>query len=316
MLDPQLKAILEMGRAAGTPELCDLPPMAARGLYQTLCSAFDLAPAPASQVETQERLIDGPGGKLSLRVFRPTAEAAEAPGMALYLHGGGFVVGNTDCYQAVCSNLCLRAGCIVVAVDYRLAPEHPFPAAVDDAYAALEWLAAHGAELGGNGERLAVVGDSAGANLAAVMALLARDREGPPLAFQGLVYPVTAPVVGQFASYEKFGQGYVLTTRVAAAWLQAYFNGAACAPDFRGAPLLAEDLSGLPPALVQVAGYDPLRDEGIVYANRMMEAEVPVTLVDYPTLSHGYINMAGKLPAADLALHQLAAALRQHLAGC
>jgi len=307
MLDIELAKFLAEGRASGVPDLCDLPPVAARGLYRVLTSAADM---PAADVFTETRQMVGPASTIPLRVYRPQGEAK---GIALYIHGGGFAVGDLDCYNAVCSNLCQRSGCVIVSVDYRLAPEAPFPAAVDDCYAALEWVAANAAEFCGTGYRIGVLGDSAGGNLAAVMALLARDRQGPAIAFQGLIYPTTAAEPGLYPSCEKFGTGYVLTSRSMRYFTDLYFGPAGRAPDFRGAPLLAEHLADLPPALVQVAGYDPLRDEGMAYAERMMAAGVPVTLVDYPGLSHGYINMGGRVKAAELAFDQICSALRRAL---
>lgn len=305
MLDPELAAFLDVARASGAPDLCDLPPNAARGLYRQITAAAD---QPAAAVQSESRHIAGPAGTLALRIYRPPSTAQ---GIALYLHGGGFAVGDLDCYHSVCSNLCERSACVVVAVDYRLAPEAPFPAAVDDCYAALEWVAANAAELAGTANRLAVVGDSAGANLAAVLALLSRDRQGPAIAFQALVYPVTSAAPGQYASYEKFGTGYTLTRRATEYFNRLYFGLHGIAPDFRGAPLLASTLAGLPPALIQVAGYDPLHDEGIAYAERLIADGVAVSLVDYPGLAHGYINMAGMIKTAGLAFDQLCTAVRR-----
>ena len=307
MLDPELASFLEEGRASGAPDLCDLPPNAARGLYRLLTAAGDRPPAP---VPFESRHIASLDGMLPVRLYRPQHAAK---GIVLYLHGGGFAVGDLECYHSVCSHLCERTACVVVAVDYRLAPEAPFPAAVDDAYAALLWTAEHAAELAGAANRLAVVGDSAGANLAAVLTLLSRDRQGPAIAFQALVYPVTAAAPGQFPSYEKFGTGYTLTRRATEHFNRLYFGPAGIAPDFRGAPLLASTLAGLPPALVQVAGYDPLHDEGIAYAERLMADGVAVRLVDYPGLAHGFINMTGKVKTAAEAFDQLCSALQQAL---
>jgi acetyl esterase len=307
MLDLELASFLEEGRASGAPDLCDLPPNAARGLYRSLTAAGDRPPAP---VPFESRHIASLDGMLQVRVYRPLHAAK---GIVLYLHGGGFAVGDLECYHSVCSHLCERSACVVVAVDYRLAPEAPFPAAVDDAYAALEWIAANAAELAGTAHRIAVVGDSAGANLAAVLALLSRDRQGPAIAFQALVYPVTAAAPGQFPSYEKFGAGYTLTRRSIDYFNQHYYGPTGIAPDFRGAPLLASSLAGLPPALVQVAGYDPLHDEGIAYAERLMADGVAVSLVDYPGLAHGFINMTGRVKTAAEAFDQLCSALQQAL---
>lgn len=309
MLDLELAAFLEAGRASGAPDLCQLPPNPARGLYRQLTAVGDRPAAPAS---VGSQLIEGPAGSLPIRIYRPNGLPR---GLVLYLHGGGFVVGDLECYHNVCCNLAARAGCTVVAVDYRLAPEAPFPAAVDDCYAALEWVAGNRKILGGDGQGIAVVGDSAGGNLAAVMALLARDRQGPPLAFQALLYPVLSARPGLYPSYEKYGTGYVLTRATIDYFSHLYFGPSAEAPDYRGAPLLAEDYRGLPPALVQVAGYDPLHDEGIAYAERLTAAGVPVSLVDYPGLSHGYISMTGASRTAALAFEQLCGALRDALAG-
>ena len=304
MLDPELARFLEEARASGAPDLCDLPPNPARGLYRLITSAADQAPA---DVQLESRHIPGPAGPLPVRIYRPLAEAK---GIALYLHGGGFALGDLECYHAVCSKLCERSGSVVVAVDYRLAPEAPFPAAVDDSYTALEWAAANTVELAGKAVRLAVVGDSAGANLAAVLTLLSRDRHGPAITFQALLYPVTAAAPGQFPSYEKFGTGYTLTRRSTAHFNQLYFGPSGVAPDFRGAPLLAASLAGLPAALVQVAGYDPLHDEGVAYAERLIADGVSVSLVNYPGLAHGFINMTGRIRTAALAFDQLSSALR------
>jgi acetyl esterase len=304
MLDLELSGFLEEARASGAPDLCDLPPNAARGLYRLITAAADQVPAP---VDMESRHIPGPAGTLPVRIYRPQAEAK---GIVLYLHGGGFALGDLESYHAVCSQLCQNAACIVVAVDYRLAPEAPFPAAVDDCYATLEWIEANAVELTGKAAPLAVAGDSAGANLAAVLALLSRDRNGPAIDFQALIYPVTAATPGQFPSYEKFGTGYTLTRRSTEHFNLLYFGPSGIAPDFRGAPLLATSLAGLPPALVQVAGYDPLHDEGVAYAERMIADGVDVSLVDYPGLAHGFINMTGRIKTAALAFDQLASALR------
>jgi len=306
MLDIQLADFLAIGRASGTPDLCDLPPAAARGLYRTLTSIADRP--PAANVHVENRTIAGPATPLHVRIYRPS-EASR--GIVLYLHGGGFALGDLDGYQGVCSNLCAHSGCTVVAVHYRLAPEAPFPAAVDDCFATLEWVASVAAELGGG--KLAVAGDSAGGNLAAVMTLLARERGGPKIDFQALIYPELAAAPGEYPSYDTLGAGYVLTRRTADAFHAHYFAGLSAAPDYRGAPLLATDYSGLPPALIQVAGYDPLRDEGIAYAERLMAAGVPVSLVDYPGLSHGYVSMTGKLETAELAFEQLCSVLRRKI---
>ena len=309
MLDVQLKRMLAAVAESGAPDLGDLPPAPAREMYRQILAAGDLPPA---DVAVADRLIDGPASPLALRIYTPHTATAGC-GVVLYCHGGGFVLGDLDAYDSVCRTLCRESDCVVVSVDYRLAPEHPFPAAVDDCYATLCWLAAHAVELGGNPQRLAVCGDSAGGNLAAVLSLLARET-GPAIRYQVLIYPVTSASFGDLSSHREFGEGYVLSAKAMQSFSRHYFGAAAKAPDFRGAPILADDLSGLPPALVLVGAYDALRDDGISYAEAMIAAGVPVTLVEYKGLSHGFISMASFLTGGRLALAQVAAALRHALA--
>jgi acetyl esterase len=306
MLDVTLKAMLDQIAATGAPDIGELPPEVGRPVYSQILTAGDLPPA---DVKTANRSIPGPAGPIPVRVYNPREAVAGARGLILYCHGGGFVLGDLDTYDAVCRAICEESGCVVVSVDYRLAPEHPFPAAVEDCHAALAWVAAHAAELGGDPERIAVCGDSAGGNLAAVLALLAREK-GPAIRYQVLIYPVTTAMPGDLPSHNAFGEGYILSLKAMRAFTGHYFGGADRAPDFRGAPLLADDLSGLPPALILVGGYDVLRDDGVAYANRLIDAGVPATLVEYAGLSHGFINMAATLPGGRLALDQVGSALR------
>lgn len=310
MLDIQLKGMLAAVAASGAPNLGDLPPPAAREMYRQILASGDLPPA---DVTSADRSIAGPGGDLPLRIYTPKDKAAGPCGVVLFSHGGGFALGDIAMYDSVCRTLCLEGGCIVVSVGYRLAPEHPFPAAVEDCYAALVWVAAHAAELGGDAERIAVCGDSAGGNLSAVLALLARAK-GPKIRYQVLIYPVTSAKPGDMRSHTEFGKGYVLTTTDMHAFNRHYFGESGNATDFRGAPLLADDLSGLPPTLVMVGAYDLLHDDGVAYAEALMAAGVPTTLIEYAGLSHGFINMAGFLTAGRLALSQVASALRLALA--
>lgn len=310
MLDVQLQGMLAAVAASGAPDLGDLPPPVAREVYRQIFAGGDLPPA---DVAVGGRCIEGPGGSLALRIYTPRDATSVPRGVVLFCHGGGFVLGDLDIYDATCRTLCADSGCIVAAVDYRLAPEHPFPAAVEDCMAALSWLAAHAGELGGDAQRLAVCGDSAGGNLAAVLALLARDS-GLNLRYQVLAYPVTSAATGDFPSHTEFGTGYVLSANAMRAFSRHYFGASAKAPDLRGAPLLAADLSGLPPALVLVGAYDVLRDDGIAYADALTAAGGQVTLVEYRGLSHGFINMAAFLTAGRLALAQVATALRLALA--
>lgn len=306
MLDIQLKGMLDAVAASGAPDLGDLPPAAGREMYRQIFASGDLPPA---DVMIEDRTIYALCGAVPLRIYTPRRRNG-ARGVVLYCHGGGFVLGNLDIYDSTCRTICADSGCIVVAVDYRLAPEHPFPAAVEDCQAALTWLAEHAAEIGGDARRLAVCGDSAGGNLAAVLALMARDA-GIALRYQVLVYPVTSAAPGDLPSHTEFGEGYVLSRKAMQAFTRHYYGAAARAPDWRGAPLLAEDLSGLAPALVMVGSYDVLRDDGEAYANALIEAGVPTALVEYRGLSHGFLNMAAFLTAGRIALDQVSAALRR-----
>ena len=306
MLDLKLQAMLDQMAATGAPDIGDLPPEVGRPVYRQILTAGDPPPA---DVLTEERQIPGPAGQLPVRVYTPRGAVSGPRGLVLYCHGGGFVLGDLDTYDSVCRAICRDSGCVMVAVDYRLAPEHPFPAAVEDCYGALAWVAAHAAGLGGDARRIAVCGDSAGGNLAAVLALLARQK-GPAIRYQVLIYPVTTAMPGDLPSHEAFGEGTVLSLKAMRAFTTYYFGDSGRAPDFRGAPLMEDDLSGLPPALILVGGHDVLRDDGVAYAERLMAAGVPATLVAYSGLSHGFINMASFLPGGRLALSQVGVALR------
>ncbi|MDB0526825.1 alpha/beta hydrolase [Ralstonia solanacearum] len=310
MLDIQMQSLLQGMQQAGVPDMADLPPQAARQVYSRIMAA---AAEPVRAVAIAERIIAGPGGDLALRVYAPR-QPDPRRGIVLYLHGGGFVVGTARDYDSVASALCEQSGCVVVQADYRLAPEHPFPAAVEDAWAAACWVAAQAHALGAQ-PRIAVVGDSAGGNLAAVLALLARDCAGPAIVQQTLIYPVVAARPETTGSYRRYGSGYTLTTRLTHYFHDLYRGGRPIDGDPRLAPLAAPDVSGLPPALVMVAGYDVLRDEGIQYAHRLAQAGTPVTLVEYSGMVHGFIAMAGALEAARQALAQVADAVGRALVG-
>src|SRR5262249_5257951 len=211
--------------------------------------------------------------------------------LLMYFHGGGWVIGDLDTCEGICRSLANGAGCIVVAVDYRLAPEHRYPAAAEDCYAATAWAAEHARELGGDSRRIAVGGDSAGGTLTTVVALMARDRGGPPLGHQLMVYPVTEHSY-ETASYRDFADGYLLNLELMTYFWNQYLGGASDGLDRYASPLRAPDLRGLPPALVITAEFDPLRDEGEAYAARLREAGVPVTLSRYDGVFHAFFSMA------------------------
>ncbi len=315
MLDRQLDAMVKQAQAAGLPDLCDLPPGPCRGLYREILAAADM---PLADVVVDNRRITTPGGTatIGLRIYTPRGDAAPASrAVVAYYHGGGYVLGDLDGYDRVARQLCADSEAVVVSVDYRLAPEHPFPAAVDDAWTALQWVAEHARELGADPARFGVAGDSAGAVLATVMTLMAREHRGPHIGFQALVYPAAAGGHdGDYPSRTTHAAGPTLTLRTMDYFNRHYFGAIGKAADYRGAPLLAENLAGLPPCLLLLATHDPLRDEALAYGEALLAAGNAVTLVEYHGLAHGFISMAGGIGAARLAQQQFAQALRTGLA--
>jgi acetyl esterase len=306
-LDPQAKALLDKLTAANLPNAPALTPKEAR--VQMEFGTMMLGRAPAVG-RIEDRTIPGPAGLLRLRLYWPVGPVP-IPGL-VYFHGGGWVVGSLASHDHLCRSIASDAGVAVVSVDYRLAPEHPFPAAVDDADAATEWVSAHAASLGIDPGGLAVGGDSAGGNLAAVVARHARDRGGPAIAFQLLVYPIADADLNT-PSYLEFADGYMLT-RAAMSWYwDQYASNPAQRVDPDASPLRAEDLSGLPPALVITAGYDPLRDEAEAYARRLADAGVTVRLSRYEGMIHGFLRRHALLDQGKAALAEVAEALKQAL---
>jgi acetyl esterase len=258
--------------------------------------------------------IPGPGGTLQIRAYRPLGSRHDEPLPAMvYFHGGGWVFGDLDSHDPLCRELCNLAGCAVIAVDYRRAPEHRFPAAVEDAIAAIRHVAQHAADLGIDGTRLAAGGDSAGGNLAAVAALSFREQGGPQLTLQVLIYPVTDFAMDA-PSYARIANGFTLTRERMRYFRESYLRGPADIADWRASPLKAQDLSQLPPALIIAAGHDPLVDEGKAYADRLAAAGVRVTYICYDGVVHGFVSMAGAIDAGHTAIAE-AAALKRTLAG-
>ena len=306
-LHPQVELVLQKIKQAGNPEYWQMTPQQARDFHNQKAAILDAKPEPVFRAE--DRTLPGPAGAIPVRVFTPRASKTPLP-VLVWLHGGGHVVGSLDSYDSVCRQLALRADCIVVSVDYRLAPEHKFPAAVDDSFAALMWVLQHADELGGDVSRIAIGGDSAGGNLAAVAAILARDAGLPPLAFQLLVYPATA-AHPDTQSQQAFSDGYLLTRKHIFWFQNHYLRDDRDREDFRYAPLLCPNLSGLPPALVIVAEYDPLRDEGIIYAECLLHAGNQVELVNYEGMVHAFFSMSGALDVGKQAITKAAAALQQ-----
>lgn len=257
----------------------------------------------APGTELRDLTIEGPAGDIPMRVYRPAdAPAGDRP-LILNFHGGGFVFGNLRLSDWICSSVAVTVGAVVVSVDYRLAPVHPFPAAVDDCYAALVWAADNAAQLGAaTAPRIGVMGESAGGNLSAVMCLLARDRGGPRIAHQTLLYPAT--------DLTHVVQTAVRTLVISGPDMHAFrrmYLGDADPADPRISPLHATDLTGLPPALIQVAEHDPLREDGIRYAAALRSAGVPVRLTEYVGMPHGYLNFPGVCRAAPQAMAEVCA---------
>lgn len=261
------------------------------------------------RVRTEDLSVPGPAGAIRARRYTPP-EGVGARGLVVFFHGGGFVLGDLEGHDGVCRDLASGAETGVLAIDYRLAPEHPFPAAVDDAWAALAWAHEHAGELGADPGHLAVAGDSAGGNLSAVVALMARDA-GIALRLQLLAYPVTDHR-HQHPSSTTNAEGYFLTSATMD-WFEGHY--AADVTDWRASPLLAPDLRGVAPACVLTCEYDPLRDEGDAYAKALEAAAVPVEHRCYPGLIHGVMGMGAVLPAARPFLDQCCAAVRAALSG-
>lgn len=306
-LDPGLQTLLDQLAQNPGPKLYELEPAAARRFFDEM--QLPTEEIPIASVE--DRVVPGPAGELTVRVYRPQL-GAPLPTL-VYFHGGGWVIGSLDTHDASCRDLARRAGCAVVSVEYRLAPEHRYPAAAEDCYAVTAWLAEHGAELGVDGGKLAVGGDSAGGNLAAVVALMARERGGPALVFQLLIYPVTDADFER-ASYIENAEGLLLEAADMRWFWNLYVPDLARRTDAYCAPLRAADLAGLPAALVITAEFDPLRDEGEAFARRLEQAGVPVVSTRYDGMIHGFFGMGLLAQGARDAVAQAALALRESLA--
>jgi acetyl esterase len=301
-LDPQAQALLEQMKAMGFTYTPELTVTRAREMVQAMLA---VRPAGEPVASVEDRLIPGPAGTIPIRIYTPVGSGTFP--VLVFFHTGGWMIGNLDSQDPLCRRITNRSGCIVVSVDYRLAPENPFPAAVEDSYEASTWVATHAAEFGGDPSRVAIVGDSAGGNLATVVALLARDRGGLDLAFQVLMFPATDFRLST-PSIEEMGEGYNVT-KAQMMWIRNnYLSDQADRTNPLASPLLAPDLSGLPPALIIYAEYDPLRDDAEAYATRLKEAGVSVKASRYDGLIHDFPDLFEE--PGERALAEIASALR------
>ncbi len=315
MLHPQARFLIDLMIERGVPPTHTLAPPEARAMYRER-RAFTQPDAP-EVAEVRALAAPGPGGDIPLRAYRPLGAApGDVLPVLVYYHGGGWVIGDLDSHDTLCRELANGSGCAVVAVDYRLAPEHRFPAAYDDALAATRWVAARAAELRVDPVRLAVGGDSAGGNLAAGVALAARDdadgRGSLPIAYQLLIYP-GVDMWRSHLSHQTNGEGYVLTRETMDYFLAHYLPDQSQYSDWRASPLLAASHANLPPALVLTAGYDPLVDEGLDYARALSAAGNRVSYVCFGRQIHGFITMGRVLDEAHTAVALCAAELRRAL---
>ena len=304
-LDPDAAAIYQAFQEAGRPAYETLSPPEAREYYRI--GRVVMNPEPPALESNEPLSIPAPHGSIPARIYTPKT-LRKNNGLApclVFFHGGGWVIGDLDTHEVVCQKLAHEGELIVISVDYRLAPEHKFPAAADDAITATKWVAANAKQLGIDAAHLLVGGDSAGGNLAAVVALAARDGDGPKLAGQVLVYPATDFAM-KHPSHSEPDTSVLLTHSVIKWFCNHYINGAADIDDWKASPARAKTLAGLPPAYVLTAGADPLRDEGADYAARLKEAGVPVTYRHFPGQFHGFFTMGKLLQQANVAVTEIA----------
>jgi acetyl esterase len=310
---PDIQMLLWLAKLIGDDSVSDegtLSVQEARARASEATIIIDGPKRPLPRVE--DLVIPGPAGQIGARLYFPAPRGGDPPPLIVFYHGGGWVIGDLETHDAVCRFLAPSTGAAVLSIDYRLAPEHPFPAGVEDAVAAFRWASEQAAGLEIDPARIAVCGDSAGGDLAAVVSLLTRDDDGPSPAMQALIYPVTDAIGGQ-ESRRLFAEGFLLTSADMDWFEDHYLQGANADTDPRASVLRADDLSGLPPAYVCTAGLDPLRDEGEAYAERLREAGNRVALRRHPGLVHTFAHLTAISRTSRAAMHELAGALRMGL---
>jgi len=310
-LAPDIHTLLELARRTGETSLVE-----GRTVEQARAENLEEVPVvcgpPRPMARVEDMAIPGPAGEIPARLYVALGAPRPPQPLLVYYHGGGWVIGDLETHDGICRFLAEHGGCRVLSIDYRLAPEHPFPAPTEDAVAAFGWAAENAEELGADPTRIAVGGDSAGGNISAVVCLQTRDRDGPKPAMQLLLYPAT-DVVGEQTSRETFAKGFLLT-RNDMRWFEDHYLPDGCEPDDpRASVMRAQDVSNLPPAYVATAGFDPLRDEGEIYAARMREAGVTVAMRRHRGLIHGFANLTAICPNARAAMLEVAGALRMGL---
>ncbi len=310
-LHPEAKHIIDITTAVDALSAAD-PSVEELRVQWGMFLAVLGATTPEPILHVENRTIAGSGGDIAVRVYRPS-DAPSLP-VIVYLHGGGWVLGSIGDYDGILRPVANSTGAIIVSVDYRLAPDHRFPAALDDAWTATKWVAAHAAELGGDPARVAVMGDSSGGNLATVVALMARDVGEPDLVLQVLLYPVVDEEFTSGSMIEN-ATGYLLETERMRWFFRQYLTGAADGDDWRVSPLRAADLAGVAPALVVTTEYDPLRDQGNAYAAGLRDAGVAVEHTEYPGVFHGFFGLQQILEPAEQLFEQVVAALRRAFEG-
>jgi acetyl esterase len=303
-LDPDMKALLDQMTAAKLPAFHQMTPQGARDQMARRLAAGD--PTPVARV--QDRKIAGPNGEVPIRIYTPSGDGPF--GALVYFHGGGWVVGSIEMTDLPCRMITNAAGCVTVSVDYRLAPENKFPAGPEDCYAATKWVAENAAAIGCDAKRIAVSGSSAGGNLAAAVALMARDRGGPRIAYQLLIYPATQRELDTPSQKQFAEDGYILSRADMEWFWRHYLASDADATNPYACPARAKTLAGLPPAMVITAEFDPLRDEGEAYAARLREEGIATVLQRYDGVTHGFFGMPTVIEKGRRAIAEASVALR------